>query len=262
MAANFSDDSDFELPPPLKKKKRAAGSGKNQKEADNKQSRFAIMSNLDQLNVSKKALTTKNTEKSTTWALRAFNAWIQERNAVIESESEKCPVDILATSDNKQLCHWLCVFVTKVRKSDGSKYTPRSISQLVSGLQRHINSKKEPQEPTICFSDPANGEFRELHNVLERRFRGLHEQGISTATVQARVITVDKENHLWASGVLGSHHPSALLNAIFNYYGLFFVLHGGQEHRDLKLSQIVIKSVPNPDKLIDVVEYTEHGSKN
>ena len=35
MAHNFSDDSDFELPP-LKKKKQAAGSGKKQKEAGNK----------------------------------------------------------------------------------------------------------------------------------------------------------------------------------------------------------------------------------
>ena len=127
------------------------------------------------------------------------------------------------------------------------------------------NRRKSPNEPTICFSDPANGEFRELHNVLERRFRGLHEQGIGTATVQARVITRDEEYYLWASGVLGSHHPSALLNAMFYYNRLYFVLRGGQEHRDLKLSQVVTKSVLDPDKpskMIDVVEYTEHGSKN
>ena len=65
--------------------------------------------------------------------------------------------------------------------------------------------------------------------------------------------------------VLGPHNPSSLLNAMFYYNRLFFVLRGGQEHRNLKLSQIVAKSVPNPERLsdmIDVVEYTEHGSKN
>ena len=61
---------------------------------------------------------------------------------------------------NKQLCHWLCVFVTKVRKMID---TPGGISQLISGLQRHI------KQPTIYFSDPTN---QELHNVLEHRFRG------------------------------------------------------------------------------------------
>ena len=71
MAAKLSDDSDFEVPPPPKKKKGAAGSGKNPKKTDNQQSRFAIMSNLDNLNVSKKALTTKNTKKSTV-GLKSF----------------------------------------------------------------------------------------------------------------------------------------------------------------------------------------------
>ena len=70
---------------------------------------------------------------------------------------------------------------------------------------------------------------------------------IGTATVQARVITRDEEKQLWDLGVLGSYHPSALLNAMFYYNGLFFVLCGGQEHGILKLSQLVIKSVPNPE---------------
>ena len=260
MATNFEcADSNFQQP---HAKKKRLSTKKQTGESSSSVPRFAIMSTTDELNSSKKQLTTKNTKKSTMWAVRAFAAWIQERNSIA---SDKCPVYVLTTNDNKLLCHWLCVFVTEVRKSDGSEYTPRSISQLLSGLQRHINSKKEPREPILCFSDPENGQFRELHNVLERRYKALHEQGISATVGKARVITQDEENQLWTSGVLGPHNPSSLLNAMFYYNGLFFVLRGGQEHRNLKLSQIVVKSVPNPEKLsemIDVVEYTEHGSKN
>ena len=62
------------------------------------------------------------------WAIRGFNARIHEQNAVVKSKFEKCPIDILATNDNKQLCHRLCAFVTEVTKSNGSEYTSRSIT--------------------------------------------------------------------------------------------------------------------------------------
>ena len=124
---------------------------------------------MDELNSSKKELT-KNTERSTMWAVHAFTAWVQERNSIA---SDKCLVNVLTTDDNKLVCYWLCVFVTEVRKSDMYEYTPQSISQLLCSLQRFINSKKEPQEPTVCFSDPTSGQFLELHNVLERHYRAI-----------------------------------------------------------------------------------------
>ena len=36
---------------------------------------------------------------------------------------------------------------------------------------------------------------------------------------------------------MGLHTPAALKNAVFYIVGKAFCLHGGQEHRDLKLSQ-------------------------
>ena len=55
---------------------------------------------------------------------------------------EQCPSDVLMTDDGELLCKWLCVFVTELCKADGSEYTPRSIAQLLAGLQRHINAGK------------------------------------------------------------------------------------------------------------------------
>ena len=52
--------------------------------------------------------------------------------------------DGILTVDNfKDLCHWLCVHVSELRKVDGSEYTPRSIYQFVSGLQEYINEQRE-----------------------------------------------------------------------------------------------------------------------
>ena len=46
---------------------------------------------------------------------------------------------------------------------------------------------------------------------------------------------------------------------------MYFCLQGGEEHRELKMSQLDFKDVANPSdetQTIRCLEYTEHGSKN
>ncbi len=76
---------------------------------------------------------------------------------------------------------------------------------------------------------------------------------------------MDEEQRLWESGVLSCDSPASLVHAVFYYNGLNFVLRGGQEHRDLKISQFTFCNVPDPDnpgQSINCVQYSEHGSKN
>ena len=72
------------------------------------------------------------------YKLRLFYLWLEEHN---ERSDEKCAAEVLCVEDNALLCHWLCIFVKEARREDGEEYTPRSISMLLSGLQRFINSK-------------------------------------------------------------------------------------------------------------------------
>ena len=51
----------------------------------------------------------------------------------------------------------------------------------------------------------------------------------------AESFTKDEENSLWKSGVLGTHTTSTLQCYIFLIKGC--CLRGGEEHRNLKLSQ-------------------------
>ena len=59
-----------------------------------------------------------------------------------------------------ELCHWLCVFVKEVRRDDGKPYTPRSFSQLLSGIQRFINSKRAPTQPLLKHQMLRSGNYR------------------------------------------------------------------------------------------------------
>ena len=121
---------------PSPKKKRLSLKLKKPKEPD--RVRFPLASK-QQIEESKKAAVPKNTGKSTAWALRLFESWSQQRNERCE---EKVPEGILLTEKMEDLCHWLCVCVSEVRKEDGAEYTPRSISQFVAGLQRYSNERK------------------------------------------------------------------------------------------------------------------------
>ena len=73
----------------------------------------------------KKPIIPKNTETATAWAFHLFNQWQVEHNDVDET---KCPVDLLLTKYPNVLAHWLCVFISEIRKTDREMYTSWSLS--------------------------------------------------------------------------------------------------------------------------------------
>ena len=66
----------------------------------------------------------------------------------------------LLTDAYEELCYWLCVSITELRKEDSSEYTPKSIAQYIAGLQHYIIDEKGVQ---VKLADPDNSVFRLLH---------------------------------------------------------------------------------------------------
>ena len=93
---------------------------------------------------------------------------------------------------DENLCHWLCVFVLEIRKDNGEEYTPRSMTQILSGLQRFINSKRQPDDQ-VKLCDPSSHQFRELHSVLDWLFRELHRKGIGAVKRQSEIKPISEE---------------------------------------------------------------------
>lgn len=174
----------------------------------------------------------------------------------VDSELEVPPKDILLTDDAELLCRWLCTFFLEVRKSDGSEYCPRSLQSILSGLHRYI----ENNSPHGLKIQSTEGTFAELHTLLENLYKRLHQEGIGAEKKQAAIISSNEERQLWASGVFSTSNPQGLLNAIFFYNGMNFVLRGGEEHRSLTIPQLQFGA--NAEKRCEFVTYTEFGSKN
>lgn len=64
-------------------------------------------------------------------------------------------------------------------------------------------------------ADPSNTVFLPLHQALENRYCQLHTTGVGTKQKQAEIVTLDKEDQLWQTGLLSRESPLSLLQAVF-----------------------------------------------
>ena len=163
------------------------------------------------------------------------------------------PGDFFSSADPNLLNTHLSRFAVETRKTDGSKYPPATIHQLLCGLLMHM---KEVNPGCINFLNKKDPRFKQLHGTLDVLFHKLHSEGLGTKIKSADVFTQEDEQKLWSSGVLSLSAPKLLQNAAFYTVGKMFCLRGGVEHRALKLTQL--KRMTNPDRYI----YYENVSKN
>ena len=84
--------------------------------------------------------------------------------------------------------------------------------------------------------------------------RKLRSEGIGAEKHSAEPFTIDDENKFWSLGEMGMNTPVSLLRAVFYYNGKIFCLRGGEEHRNLKVSQF--------RRTEKGYTYTETSSKN
>jgi hypothetical protein len=108
----------------------------------------------------------------------------------------------------------------------------------------------------------VDAEFQKLQNVCDAYYRKLHTKGLGASVNTTKPLSRHDEDQLWETGVLNPSTPEGLLNCVFFYNGKNFCLRGGQEHRDMKFSQLKreVVTVDNSPKVCYV--YTEYGSKN
>ena len=145
------------------------------------------------------------------------------------------------------------MFVTETRTLNGENYPPRTLYSLLTGVLRHMRAQN-PSYPN--FLDRRNPAFSALTTVLDNLFKTLHCSGVGAKATHTEGITSDEEDKLWETNVLNIDTPLGLLWCVFFYNGKCFCLRGGQEHRELKLSQL--QRCRGPDKYL----YSENSSKN
>ena len=176
--------------------------------------------------------------------------WVETHNR--RNRSNLCPPDILSSSCSKELLNkWLCVYVSETRNKFGNLHSPRSIYALLCGILRKMRAEN-PNYPN--FLESSDPEFLSLTRTLDNLFKSLRLQGVGS-TSATECISAEEEELLWSSAVLKTDTPMGLVQAAFFFIGKSFCLQGGQEHRQLKLSQL--ECLRDPDRYV----YHEHSSK-
>ena len=215
------------------------------------QERFEFLDKAESEALGKK-YTPKNTDSSTKWAVATFLSWRDKRNSSFADPESQVPCDLLISTDTELLSKWLTYFVAEARRKDGENYPPKTVYLLLTGLLRHMRSRN-----VTCpnFLDTSDHRFSTFHNALDNVLRDLRMKGIGQSR-QTEAFSKQDEEVLWESGVLSDDSPKSLLRAVFFLNGKNFCLRGGDEQRNLKISQL--KRLSNPDRYI----YTENSSKN
>ena len=113
-----------------------------------------------------------NTTKCTSWALRVFRAWHEERNKHLV---EQCPENLL---EKPTVDRWLSRFVIDVRREDGKPYPPALINNILAGLYRY--SKSCVPTGVVCpnFMSRKDPSFRDLTGAIQVRYRQLRSEGV------------------------------------------------------------------------------------
>ena len=136
-----------------------------------------------------------NTSRSNRWAMSNFEAWLRFHRD--SNKEHSFPEDILLTDDRELLCSCLCTYVLETRKENGDPYPPKTIYNLLAGLQCYIRDKKSK---AFNIMDSKEGDFKLLHNTIDSFFRKLHSQGVGTNPHQCTIITHGEEEILWSTG--------------------------------------------------------------
>ena len=112
-------------------------------------SRFRRPKNADEEAAWLRETTPQNTRNSTKWSLKIFEEWQGARsNKVAANESlgfeygkvdevQDLTVDIAQMSP-LSLNFWMTKFVGEIGNRSGGRYPPRSLYQIVCGINRHV----------------------------------------------------------------------------------------------------------------------------
>ena len=123
---------------------------------------------------------------------------------------------------------WISRFVAEVRNKRGEPYLPKSIHQLLAGLQRYMLDKN-PGAPK--FLDKQETCFREIRGTCDTVYRDLCSKGVGAEVHHTPIFTAEEEAKLWQLEILTIKNPKGLQRAVFFYIGKCFCIRGGQEQR-------------------------------
>ena len=173
----------------------------------------------------------QRTEAKIKWAVRCYNDWRTMRLDQEECDQEIIDADIedidKLSKENFEFA--LCRFVCEVRKVNSDEdYPGRTLYQMVCALQNQLKKKG------IEWKIVHGSEFQDFNRVLDKVMQERSARMIGTVRKQAQVISLEYENRLWDTNILGEDTPDKLRDTVLYLLGVNCALRAGDEHYNLR----------------------------
>ena len=136
--------------------------------------------------------------------------------------------------DEGELDDVLSTFIQQARKSNGDRYPGKTLYELVTSLQKHLEIKHRVTK----VLDKEN--FPSIYFALDASMKTSTELGVGLVIKQAQPVTPEQEVILWEKRLLGDDNPQNLQRALFFLLGINFALRGGKSHRDLTIRNFTV----------------------
>ena len=95
-------------------------------------------------------------------------------------------------------------------------------------IQKYLNQNN------VLWRILDDPEFLDVKNVLDNVMKERARENLGLVRKRAELITVEHEEHLWKTGVLGEDTPDKLCDTVLFLLGINLALHACDEHHDLR----------------------------
>ncbi len=115
-----------------------------------------------------------------------------------------------------------------MKNLNGENYPLQIFYQMIISLQMFLESEQIYWK-LLSKEDPT---FIDLFFTVDNLMNECTREGLGCIE-SSDVISIEKENKIWANGLLGDQHPHKLLDTLIYLLGIHCALRGGEEHRQL-----------------------------
>ncbi len=224
--------------------------------------RFHPEMDTDTLEFMSKKRFSANTDCKVNWAANLYWDWCKKRleNALCDPCIKAADLDRLRKLDKVNLSFALSNFINEIKRRNGQDFPATTLYQITVCLQFFVAGTRLEWK---LIDDPV---FIHFCNILDNMMKACSKAGVSRH-VRVTLISLDQEELLWSSGVLGEDDPDTLRNTVMYLLGISFVLQGGEEQWNLCQpnfnSQISVKTDAQGDKNLlyqeDITSKTNQG---
>ena len=157
-----------------------------------------------------------------------YSQWRQCRNDLQHLDAICVDLEDPSSINASDLCMALCKFLAEVKKLDGSEFPPKTLYDIIIGVQMYLESVG------VHYKFLEDQRFVNLKFTLDNLMKERCTDGFGMHVQQAQVISFEQENYLWETGILGTSNPSQLLDTVLYLIGITCALRAGKEHRQLR----------------------------